>query len=529
MDLTIHSISGAHSDARFVPPDQATPSDSFAAFFNAPPAATPSRSDVMQTLRNVGTAPNQTDSDDAANLETAPGLGPTDATFVAAATSGNGTLDQTDTPESGVPNATEHKQSQTPVLHIETAPAGPNKPFASAPKEQVDPAPADMNPTQEYAANIPGARVNPHETKADASPPTSTPNPASAEQIAGNSSGAPNNPVLASPEKTITTRAQALSSPPGKEEHANQVPIGKTAAIDASGARTTTMNTWPMADDVTNPSALPDGRHPTDTVVSEQETKTPPTSLERHLGGLPATLTSNLAGQKRIDRPDQGKLQFDFDSIQARSTITNTGQVLIPGSGHSAPGAILGKAPNPMVVKIGTAQSNPDMTVSKADLMDEFGWEIRTQNSTSTHILAPAPAPRQDLANSVIHQIATAMRADRDKPIEIALNPAELGRVRMVLSASDAGITVNILADRPDTLDLLRRNIDDLGKSFADIGYDNIAFSFGQNDQASDDTAHSQHNTGIDHDEGSETLVTIPVTATASRPMTALDSIDLRL
>jgi flagellar hook-length control protein FliK len=529
MDLTIHSISGAHSDAKFVSPDQATPSDTFAAFFNAPPAAAPSQSDVIQTPRNVGTAPNPTESDEADDLEAAPNLGPADATIAASVTSGNGTRDRTNSPVSGLPNSMEQKQSEIPVLHTETAQNGLRRPIDSTPKEQIHSAPAGMNTAQEYAANIAGARVHPIETKGHASPSKSTPNPASAEKISGDSIGEPNKPVLVSPEKTITTEAQALSSTSGKEEHASQVPVGKTAAIDASGVRTTAMNASPMADDSTNSSALPNAHPISDAVASEQGTKPPLTSLERHLGGQPATLTSDLAGQTRIDRPDQGNIRFDFDSIQARSTITNSGQVLIPSHGNSAQSAILGKAPDTMVVKVSTAQSNPDMTLSKVDLMDAFGSEIRTQNSTSTNILAPTSAPRQDMANSVIHQITTAMRADRDKPIEIALNPAELGRVRMVLSASDAGITVNILADRPDTLDLLRRNIDDLGKSFADIGYDDIAFSFGQNEQASDDTAHSQYNTGADHDDGSETLVTMPVTATASRPMTALGSIDLRL
>ena len=529
MDVTIHSIPGAHSDAKFVSPDQATPSDTFADFFNAPPMAGPSQSDVIQIPRNVGTAPTPTESDEADALETAPGLGSTDATIAASPTSGNGTRDRINTPVSGLPGSTEQKQSKIPVLHTETAQAGPSRPFGSTPKEQVHPAPADMNTVQDYAANIPGAHAGSVEVEVYASPSISTPNPASAEQISSNSIGEPNKPVLVSPEKTVTTEVQALSSTSNKKEHANQVPVGNTAAIDASGVRTTAMNASPMADHSTHSSAPPDAHPPADAIVSRQGTTPPLTSLERHLGGLPATLTSDLAGQKRIDQPDQGNIRFDFDSVQARSTITNTGQVLIPSPGNSAPSAILGKASNTMVVKVGAAQSNPDMIPLKVDLMDDFGWEIRTQNSTSIHILAPAPAPRHDMANSVIHQIANAMRADRDKPIEIALNPAELGRVRMVLSASDAGITVNILADRPDTLDLLRRNIDDLSKSFADIGYDNIAFSFGQNEQASDDTAHSQHNTGIDHDDGSETLVTIPVTATASRPMTALDSIDLRL
>ena len=122
------------------------------------------------------------------------------------------------------------------------------------------------------------------------------------------------------------------------------------------------------------------------------------------------------------------------------------------------------------------------------------------------------------------------MRDGRDKAFEIVLNPAELGRVRMVLSASDAGITVNILADRPDTLDLLRRNIEDLGKSFTDLGYDDIAFSFGQNDQMSDEKSHTQHDTGIgSEDQDFDHPTPLSAIPTAPSPIMVLDGIDLRL
>ncbi len=89
---------------------------------------------------------------------------------------------------------------------------------------------------------------------------------------------------------------------------------------------------------------------------------------------------------------------------------------------------------------------------------------------------------------SVIQQIAQAAVQIADRPIELRLDPEELGRVRLVLSLGDHNaITVSIHAERPETLDLIRRNISDLSQEFRDLGYDNPEFSFGSgmNDQQS--------------------------------------------
>jgi len=67
-----------------------------------------------------------------------------------------------------------------------------------------------------------------------------------------------------------------------------------------------------------------------------------------------------------------------------------------------------------------------------------------------------------------------------DRGVDLLLNPAELGRVRISLSPSDAGMTVQILADRPETLDLIRRNIDLLAQDFQSLGYEATDFAFAQ-------------------------------------------------
>ncbi|MWD27062.1 hypothetical protein E0K89_006180 [Aquicoccus sp. SCR17] len=64
--------------------------------------------------------------------------------------------------------------------------------------------------------------------------------------------------------------------------------------------------------------------------------------------------------------------------------------------------------------------------------------------------------------------------------MEIALDPPELGRVRMHLSTGEQALVLQISADRPETLEMMRRHIQDLGGAFRDLGYAEVEFSFGE-------------------------------------------------
>jgi flagellar hook-length control protein FliK len=106
-----------------------------------------------------------------------------------------------------------------------------------------------------------------------------------------------------------------------------------------------------------------------------------------------------------------------------------------------------------------------------------------------------------ETARHAAHQIATAVVQGNGKATEIALNPEELGRVRLTLSAADGALTLVVLADRPETQDLLRRHIDVLAQEFRDLGYDSVSFSFnadGQSETPDDsDSADEDVNTMI--------------------------------
>lgn len=111
--------------------------------------------------------------------------------------------------------------------------------------------------------------------------------------------------------------------------------------------------------------------------------------------------------------------------------------------------------------------------------------------------------PKADMPARVIAQIADAARHLPDRPIEITLSPEELGKVRMSLQISDSGgMSVVIAAERAETVDLLRRNMDSLMRDFHSLGYENSGFSFQEFHQqnAQDHDQNAKYSSGGNHE-----------------------------
>jgi flagellar hook-length control protein FliK len=128
--------------------------------------------------------------------------------------------------------------------------------------------------------------------------------------------------------------------------------------------------------------------------------------------------------------------------------------------------------------------------LTSSDNVELFTWD--TPRTVSAHHGLVAPS-RTDLTPHIARQLGEGIIQAAHKPTEIVLSPAELGRVRMSVISEDGKITVNIVAERPDTLDLMRRHIDQLGQTLRTMGYEQISFSFGQgtknNNQAKDENS----------------------------------------
>lgn len=126
------------------------------------------------------------------------------------------------------------------------------------------------------------------------------------------------------------------------------------------------------------------------------------------------------------------------------------------------------------------------------------------------------------------HRIPTAQAAQilvrtPNQPVEISLNPEELGRVRMALTTTDTGVSLVITTERADALDLMRRHIDQLAQDFKNLGYESIEFAFHQG-RSGDHGANSQ-------DQGATVRTADPEESPAPLPQNrpASAGLDLRL
>nr|WP_276514679.1 flagellar hook-length control protein FliK [Roseovarius nubinhibens] len=92
-----------------------------------------------------------------------------------------------------------------------------------------------------------------------------------------------------------------------------------------------------------------------------------------------------------------------------------------------------------------------------------------------------ATAQAADIGQQIV---ARLVRAGPDGPripgqVDLTLNPAELGRVRLSMAPGEAGLVVTIHADRPETLDLMRRHSEQLMQEFLQAGFERAELSFG--------------------------------------------------
>ena len=84
------------------------------------------------------------------------------------------------------------------------------------------------------------------------------------------------------------------------------------------------------------------------------------------------------------------------------------------------------------------------------------------------------------LARAASAQIIEAVRLPMDGFVEVRLSPEELGRVRLSIVPGDSGLLVQLVAERPETLELLRRHADQLATDLRGAGYSGLEFSFGR-------------------------------------------------
>ena len=127
------------------------------------------------------------------------------------------------------------------------------------------------------------------------------------------------------------------------------------------------------------------------------------------------------------------------------------------------------------------------------------------QDSGEVRRSADTPGVKYDTpARAVVSQLIQAAKTALDGMVEVRLSPEELGRVKLSMTPSETGMTVQVIAERAETMELIRRNINLLAADLRQQGFINLNFSFGgggaseSNSQERDEEPSGNWNTSED-------------------------------
>jgi len=227
--------------------------------------------------------------------------------------------------------------------------------------------------------------------------------------------------------------------------------------------------------------------------------------------------SNGAATQRPLFAPEQTKVQFATERSDTRISYRDapalpTAQTSALTPNSSTPPALtltqnsIGSPSADLQTKIDGAHS---LLVS-SDILD-ISMSEAPRSTTQSGVVPLKP----ELATHVARQLVEVMAHAGSRPTEIALSPQELGRVRMSVITEDGAITVSIIAERPETLELMRRHIDQLGQTFKTMGYESINFAFGQGEDSSE---RGRENTDDRHSGNSETSLHGHAAALSDQP-----------
>ncbi len=256
-----------------------------------------------------------------------------------------------------------------------------------------------------------------------------------------------------------------------------------------------------------------DLRLATDGKISDMPLPKPDTPVMKQAVVSNAPTLSKFAGQPERMMDDPTDLRMVRDEMQTDGRLpAKATAVAVQAHTIAVQSPLIALSANDLL-KLSTAMTGAEGEVTQTLLGGE-----RPSAASSPQAIVASPTYGAETARHVAQQLVANVTQHPGKVTEIALNPEELGRVRLAMTSVDAAITLNILAERPETIDLLRRHIDVLAQEFRDLGYDNINFSFGADSQADRENEQSAPSAQVDVVETME-----PGMQPAMSPVSGLD------
>ncbi|MEL6642528.1 MAG: flagellar hook-length control protein FliK [Pseudomonadota bacterium] len=121
--------------------------------------------------------------------------------------------------------------------------------------------------------------------------------------------------------------------------------------------------------------------------------------------------------------------------------------------------------------------------IVRADLA--LAGEASSRTAPALPVTPPPATP--EAARAISLQVIEALRQGSGT-IDVTLVPEELGRLRLSIGVSEGAMLVTLSAERPETLDLMRRHIDILQAEARAEGFAELAFAFSGDGPPQDQT-----------------------------------------
>lgn len=389
------------------------------------------------------------------------------------------------------------------------------------------PPPAGPGPeAQEPEAQEPEAAGEP--TGSDGAPAASA-EPERAETPAPQPEEAPR---LAAPQVSPLMAPDMLRAAEGaavrvRVSSAAEIPLARAVAPDGTSRGGSGPQTGGGPEPLTPAGAGGSTGEPVAAKAPAGERAAPPAWAERN--GQPASEASDESGdrhRKAPPAPPPGPVRGAAEAAGTAAAPASPSTVSQPRQDTAGlpPDAARLNAPHRTA---GAAPGLPEISLSGAgtghgEPVAWAGWA----DAAGERLLRPAGAAAVEIVRDVARQIAARITPLGRGQFELMLAPAELGRLEISLREVDGLLTLSVTAERPETLEMIRRHVDLLAQELRQIAQRELSLQFGTG--------------GTGGRRGGDAVPTrapataageavAPVAALYLTPPTPLDHLDLRL
>jgi flagellar hook-length control protein FliK len=137
-------------------------------------------------------------------------------------------------------------------------------------------------------------------------------------------------------------------------------------------------------------------------------------------------------------------------------------------------------APNALPLPSGVTEAQPPRSDAIPEELAQLAPLTNFPPPETKDTSARAAAP--SVQTTVLAEAQRLALAVSDGPVVLTLSPEELGTLRFVVQQTELGLHLHLTVDQPATLDLLRRQGDQILSELRQSGFHNASFSFAGND-----------------------------------------------